>query len=57
MIKHTIKGRKHIVEPMTEKAARFLNCFVGSVLVMSAEEFESVRMEMGAHGCWIMGER
>ena len=56
MIKHENKGSKHFVTPLTEKAARFLNSFVGRTITMTDKEWQSVRMEMGAHHCWVMGE-
>jgi hypothetical protein len=49
MIKHTRHRAKHEVTPPTEKAARFLNTFVGRTLILTAKEWESVQMEMGAH--------
>jgi hypothetical protein len=56
MIKHTQIGDAHIVTPLTEKAALFLNTFVGREIVMTSRDWESVQMEMGAHKCWVMGD-
>lgn len=56
MIKHTHFGSKHLVQPLTENAARFLNTFVHRTLIMCDKEWETVRMEMGAHKIWVMGE-
>ena len=56
MIKHTQNGTKHEVTALKEKAARFLNTFVGRTLIMDAKQWESVQMEMGAHGVWEMGK-
>jgi hypothetical protein len=56
MIEHKSHNFEHFVTPLTEKAARFLNGFVGRTIVMSAKDWESVRMEMGAHKVWVMGE-
>jgi hypothetical protein len=56
MIKHTQSGSQHLVTPLTEKAARFLNTFVGRTLTMSEKEWTSVQMEMGAHKVWVMGK-
>lgn len=53
MINHTQNGAKHEVTPLTEKAARFLNSFVGRSIVMTEKEFRSMAMEMSVHGCWI----
>jgi dihydrofolate reductase len=56
MIKHTQDGKTHEVTPMTEKAARFLNTFVGRTIIMTDKMWESVAMEMGAHKIWVMGQ-
>jgi hypothetical protein len=56
MIKHTQIGARHQVVALTDKAARFLNTFVGRELVMDDKQWQSVRMEMGAHKVWVMGD-
>lgn len=56
MIKLTKTRNGFDVQPMTEKAARFLNTFVGRTVRMTAKEWESASMEMSAHGCWVMGQ-
>ena len=57
MIKHTQIANQHEVVALTEKAAKFLNTFVGRKLIMSDKEWMSCRMEMGAHKVWVMGEK
>lgn len=56
MIRHRQSGLQHIVTPLTEKAALFLNSFVGREIVMSEKEWQSTQLEMPAHRVWIMGE-
>jgi hypothetical protein len=46
----------HLLTPLHERAARFLNTFVGRTITMTEKEFESVRLEMSAHGCWLIDE-
>lgn len=55
MIKHEMKGNKHLVTPLTEKAARFLNTFVNRTVVMDEQEYRSMTLEMSSHKVWIMG--
>jgi len=57
MIKHIKTMNLNHVTPMTDKAARFLNTFVGRTLLLSDVEWEKVQMEMAAHKCWVMGSR
>jgi hypothetical protein len=56
VIEHKMQGSKHLVTPLTEKAALFLNSFVARTIAMTDNEWASVRMEMSAHGVWVMGE-
>jgi hypothetical protein len=56
VIEHKQFGTRHKVTPLTEGAALFLNTFVGRTIVMSEKEYQSMRLEMPAHRCWIMGE-
>lgn len=53
MIKHVMNGPWHEVTPLTEKAALFLNTFVGRKLRLTQQEWRSVQLEMGAHQCWV----
>lgn len=56
MIKHEMKAGKHLVTPLTERAARFLNTFVYRTVVMDEKEWNSAKLEMPAHQVFIMGE-
>jgi hypothetical protein len=56
MIEHKRKGSQHLVTPLTERAALFLNTFVGRTLVMTSRDWQSVCLEMSAHKVWVMGE-
>ncbi len=47
----------HLLTPLSDKAARFLNTFVGRTVSMSTRDFESAQLEMPAHGCWIVEVR
>jgi len=44
----------HLLAPLSERAARFLNTFVGRTICLTEKEFESVQLEMGAHNCWLI---
>ena len=55
MIQHKQFGKRHEVTPLTEKAALFLNTFVGRTVLMNDKEYQSMLLEMPAHRCWIMG--
>jgi len=57
MIEHKQNGQKHLITPLTEKSARFLNSFVGRTIIMDEKAYQSMRLEMHSHGCWIMGEK
>jgi hypothetical protein len=56
MIEHEISGKNHKITPLTEKAALFLNTFVGRTLIMDEKAYQSMLLEMPAHRCWIMGQ-
>ena len=44
----------HHLTPMTEKAARFLNTFPLHTVCMTERDYASAKLEMPAHGCWIV---
>lgn len=51
-----ISAGRYEIEALNEKAAKFLNTFVGKKFIADGGYMRSIRLEMAAHGCWIMGE-
>lgn len=56
MLTKIVIGTQYFVTPLTERAARFLNGFVGRTITMTQKEWESIELEMPAHRIWEMGK-